>query len=288
MNQDADREPPALVGLATPPALHLMSWNIRRRVPSPHWRRADRWSHRAPSIAALLRAERPTILGIQEALAGQAQFVAHSLGDRYRSIGVGRSRSGRGEGCPLFYDADRLELTSWEQLALSDRPHKPGSVSWMSWGNVFPRIMLAASFRDRDTAASLCVINTHFDHLSQRSRVRSARSVRRRALEQPHPAAIMGDLNAGPHSPAVRELLGNGELVDTWAAAEVRVSDEWATYANYRPPRPEGKRIDMIAATPGVAVLRAAINPRQYSGAWGSDHLPIHAMVDATQQERIE
>ncbi|MEV8267267.1 endonuclease/exonuclease/phosphatase family protein [Microbacterium sp. NPDC076911] len=288
MNEDADREASPLVGRAAPPALHLMSWNIRRRVPSPHWRKADRWSHRAPSVATLLRAESPTILGVQEALAGQAQFVAHSLGDRYRSIGVGRSRSGRGEGCPLFYDADRLELVSWEQLALSDRPHKPGSASWMSWGNIFPRIMVTALFRDRDTAASLSVINTHFDHLSKRSRVRSARMVRQHALSQRHAAVVMGDLNARPHSTEVREMLGNGELVDTWTAAHTQLSEEWTTYANYRPPRREGERIDMIAATRGITVRRAAINPRQYSGAWGSDHLPVHAMVDATQQERIE
>ncbi|MGZ0712806.1 endonuclease/exonuclease/phosphatase family protein (plasmid) [Coraliomargarita sp. W4R53] len=254
-------------------------------MPSPNWRRADRWAHRAGSVRALLRAETPTILGVQEALSAQTQFVLSALGDRYRVIGVGRSASGRGEGCPLFYDADRLELLSWEQLALSDRPNKPGSVSW---GNVIPRIMVTASFRDRDTAASLFVVNTHLDHLSRRSRMRSVRAVRRKILEEGGPAVVMGDLNAGQNSAAVRELVANGALVDTWTAAQTRLSADWETYANYRSPRHDGKRIDLIAATAGITVRAAAINPRRYGGVWGSDHLPIHAIVDATRQERIE
>lgn len=273
-----------LIGATAAPSLHVMSWNIRRRLPVPSWRKADRWSRRAAPVESLLRAEQPAVLGVQEALADQANVVLRALGDRYRRIGVGRSADGSGEGCPIFFDTGRLELLSWEQRALSDRPSKPGSVS-VSWGNMFPRIMVTASFRDRETAASLFVVNTHFDHLSPCARVKSARAVRQQVFGQPYPAVVMGDLNAGEKSACLRELRADGRLVDTWAAAQRQVTARWGTHANYREPRRGGRRIDWIVATPGVDVVDAAINPARYDGAWGSDHLPVQAVIDVTSQK---
>lgn len=119
----------ALIGPVTPPALHVMTFNIRRRL-SPALRRVDRWRDRRAAVAALLQAEQPHILGVQEALPDQARDVHTALGARYVALGHGRRRDGGGEACPLFFDADRLELENWRQIALSDRPDDPGSRSW--------------------------------------------------------------------------------------------------------------------------------------------------------------
>lgn len=264
-----------LIGAASAPALHVMTWNVRRAMPFG-LRDSDRWTRRAPRLAALLRAERPTVLGVQEALPQQARFIRDALGGTYRYVGRGRSGDGSGEGCPIFYDASRLVLVNAQQHALSDRPSAAGS---RSWGNLLPRIMTIAIFRDRATTQSFCIINTHFDHLSPRSRLRSAVAVRRAVVTNALPTVVMGDLNEDESGAAVLELLRDDLLADAWSSARMHLSAPLATRPNYRPPRRNGRRIDWIAVSSAVRVDRAAINAHRYEGGWGSDHLPVHAEI---------
>lgn len=264
-----------VVGRVDAPELHVMTYNIRRRLgidPRP----ADRWSRRQEPLRLLLAAESPTVLGVQEAMPDQAAFIAATLGPRYRSIGRGRNRDGRGEACPLFYDADRLELIEAEQTALSAQPAEPGS---RSWGSVVPRIVVSALFRDRATDARFGVMNTHFDPFSAAARVRSSEIVRGAASEATEPVIVMGDLNAAASSPALRVLLSGGVLRDAWANARTHLTPGWGTFVNYRRPRADAPRIDWIVVTEDVRVLRAAIDGEPVDGRWPSDHLPVHAVV---------
>ena len=265
-----------LVGPVEPPDLHVMTYNIRRRLDRRSLRASDRWTRRRPLVQALVRAERPTLLGIQEARPDQVVALREALGARYGAVGHGRDADGSGEGNPLFYDSTRLELVDWSQEALSDEPGEAGS---RSWGNLVPRALVTATLRDRATGAILFVINTHFDHLSGRSRVQSAQIIRRRVSEEHHPAIVMGDLNADERSPAVEELLRDGVLKDSWAEASEHLTAEWGTFGNYREPRVGRKRIDWIAVTAQLEVRSAGISPVRIDGAWPSDHLPVHAVV---------
>lgn len=267
--------PGALIGESSGPALHVMTWNVRRSMPLG-FRDAGRWTRRAPRLAALLRVEKPTVLGVQEALPQQARFIRDALGCSYRYVGRGRAGDGRGEGCPIFYDANRLDLVKAQQLALSERPHVAGS---RSWGNILPRIMVTAVFRDRVTERCFLIVNTHLDHLSRRSRLRSAEAVRRSVVACELPAVVMGDLNENESGAAVLELFRDEQLTDAWSRARVHLSAPWATWSNYHPPRRNGRRIDWIAVSSGVGVTRAAVNARRYAGGWGSDHLPVQAEI---------
>jgi endonuclease/exonuclease/phosphatase family metal-dependent hydrolase len=275
-SNDGPTDPALLVGPVTAPDLHVMSWNIRRRNRFPALRSADRWSERAPRLRGLLAAERPTVLGVQEALADQAFFAQASLGAEYRVIGWGRSAAGRGEGTPIVYDSARLEVLDWEQTALSKRPNTPGS---RSWGSVYPRIMVAVSFHDRATGLRFLVINTHLDHLSERARLMAARMLRRTITDSSLPAIVTGDLNAGADSKAMRELQSNGLLEDTWTVADRHHSREWDTFANYGLPQVSGRRVDWILASPSFQVESTAVNAEGYAGGWASDHLPVQAVM---------
>jgi endonuclease/exonuclease/phosphatase family metal-dependent hydrolase len=266
-----------LFGPVQPPALHVMTFNLRRRMDGMAWRRADRWRSREPLVRSLLRTELPTIVGTQEAMPDQAQTVLDALGPRYRFVGRGRMPRGRGEGTPLFYDGDRLQLLEWEQLALSEHPHEAGS---RSWGNRIPRIAVGASFRDRASGTQFFFVNTHLDPFSTHSRVRSAEAVRSLVAAQSLPAIVTGDMNAGEDSPALRAFVSGGTLVDAWITAERRVTPAWGTNANYRPPRQSGARIDWILTSPGIRVTDAGINARPIHGGWPSDHFPVQALLE--------
>ena len=264
------------IGPVTPPDLHVMSFNIRRRMARVMRRNPDRWERRRPLIGRMLAAEAPSILGVQEALPDQAGFVRHVLGGNYRSVGHGRAANRRGEGCPLFYDRDRLELLGWVQTALSNTPSVAGSTSW---GNRTPRIVVDAAFRDRATGVEFRAINTHFDHFSRNSRLWSADELLRIIATSTLPVIVAGDFNTGVDSLPYARLTATGVLVDAWRAAETRVTEEWGTFPNYRNPRLDRKRIDWILVSPSIFVRRAATNVTRFDGGWPSDHTPVQAVI---------
>ena len=234
-------------------------------------------------MRTLLHAERPTLLATQEALPGQARWVLDALGATYRSLGRGREAGGTGEGCPVFFDADRLELLEWQQDALSDTPHVEGS---RSWGNLFPRILVVARFRDRVTSEQFRLINTHLDPLCRRSQMKSVEAIRSYALEGDTATVITGDFNAGPGSRPMEMMLAGG-LRDAWRHAHHRATPEFSTYAKYRRPRP-GTRIDWIVTTANVTVEQISILARPIDDGWPSDHLPVCAELTFAAREDRE
>ncbi|WP_315637991.1 MULTISPECIES: endonuclease/exonuclease/phosphatase family protein [Microbacterium] len=265
-----------LLGSPSTTELHVMTLNIRRDLGALAWPPADRWSVRRPRLTALLRAERPDILGVQEALPAQAAEVSAALGPSFHRVGHGRLAGPRSEGCPLFYDADRLELGGWRQVALSRTPDRPGSRSWLS---VSPRVVVEASFRDRRTGAALTVLNTHLDAFSPWARLRQAQAVHDVAAAAESPVVLLGDFNAAAGTAPWRALEADDVLRDSWTAAVSRRTPAWRTFAGYRPPR-RGRRIDGILTSPALPVRRAGTNARQYGGGWPSDHLPVQALID--------
>jgi len=271
----------ALIGPVTAPDLHVMTYNIRRRVPHLRSGNPDQWATRKQLVRRILAAEQPTLLCVQEALADQVAFVADALGPRYRWVGLGRNPSGRGERCPIFYDAERLELTAWQQRALSATPEEIGS---RTWGNLTRRVVVSSAFTDTATGARLLTFNTHFDHLSRRSRLESATYiaalVRAAGAAEPDAAIVVaGDINADVDSAVYDRLTAEGVLRDAWEASGDRLTPQWGTFSNYRRRRPGGKRIDLILVGHGVDVVSTGINAVRFDGRAASDHEPVQAVL---------
>ena len=274
----------ALIGPVTAPDLHVMTYNIRRRFPPLRPGSPDRWGTRKELVSRILAAEQPTLLGVQEALADQVEFVADTLGSQYRWVGHGRSASGGDESCAVFYDSRRLELTDWRQRALSKTPHRAGS---RSWGNLAQRVVVSAEFTDTATGARLHAFNTHFDHLSWRSRRESASFLldlvgASREAEPDAAIVVTGDFNAEARAAVYRPLTVEGELRDAWDAAEERLTPQWGTFSNYRRRRQGGKRIDLILVGGGVDVATTGINAARFGGRAASDHEPVQAVLRYT------
>ena len=256
-------------------SVRVVTFNLRRDLGGFSVQRADRWSERRGRVESFLRAEHPDVLATQEVLPEQARFVRSALGDSYRCLGRGRARNGAGEGCPVFYNTERLELLTWRQTMLSNTPERAGS---RLRGAVFPRVVVSASFRDRSNGSRVRILNTHLDPLCRRTRLRSAALIRAQVRSSTEPTVLTGDLNDGPDSATVAALLEDGVLRDAWQAARRRVTPEYATFARYRSPR-LGRRIDWIMTTPDIGVESIAIHADQIDGGWPSDHLPVQAAL---------
>ena len=263
-----------LIGPVGPPHLHLMTWNIRRRLPRPPWSR-DAWSGRREVLRQVLGAESPTVLAVQEALPDQAQWVLDSLGPGHRMVGHGRDARGGDEGTPLFVDTRRVELRGWTQEALSDTPEVHGS---RGWGNLIPRVLLVADLVDRASGRPLRVVNLHLDHLSAAARLASVRRIREVVAQADGPVVVMGDANADVGSPPHRKLTRDGLLQDAWEVAGRRLSPAWTTVPGYRAPR-IGRRIDWLLVGGGLSVDAVGINAHRTEGAAASDHEPVQAVL---------
>lgn len=269
----------ALIGEANRTQLHVMSFNIRydrSNVTKPG--EPDHWPDRAPILTELLKAEQPTLLGIQESLYGQLSTIEAAL-PKHRLIGYRRQGGSHDEYSGIYYDAERISVTEWDQFWLSDTPKLIGSATW---GNTVTRIVTWARLRDLTRDIDFFLINTHFDHQSEPARVNSAHAIVDLigGLPEQLPIIVTGDFNSSSlGSGAYATLVGSGALEDTWVTAEKRLTPAWNTFAAYKELVEGNSRIDWVLTSSDVRVRQAAINPFRVDGRYPSDHLPVQALV---------
>ncbi|WP_337176338.1 endonuclease/exonuclease/phosphatase family protein [Paludisphaera sp.] len=184
---------------ADPGDVRVLTWNILHgKDAGPPWVRRG-WPARKHPLGTALRAAGPDILGVQEALIGQLEFIDAVL-PRHRRVGVGRDdgRSG-GEHCAIYYDADRFDLldggTFWldEPADAPPRDLDPLPKRTCSW----------ARLRDRRGGRALRVYNTHW-YLTEGPRLRAARIMMERVSSGDASDAVLvvGDFNATPLAPS--------------------------------------------------------------------------------------
>ncbi|MEU5047390.1 endonuclease/exonuclease/phosphatase family protein [Streptomyces griseorubiginosus] len=254
--------------------LDLMTFNLRYADTAE----PNSWATRRPVMRRLLRRETPTLIGTQEGLYQQLLDIHADLGPRYDWIGTGREGGSHDESTAVFYDTRRLAPVEHDTLWLSDTPRVIGS---NTWGGSLPRILTWVRFRDRSADdREFYVVNTHFDHVGQYARERSAQFLGETiaGFAPSLPVVVTGDFNATAHDNRAYDILLATGLVDTWDAAVER-GRQYATFHGYKPLTPDGDRIDWILTTPGITVHRTSVNTFALDGQYPSDHLPVQATV---------
>ncbi|SDT62599.1 Metal-dependent hydrolase, endonuclease/exonuclease/phosphatase family [Jiangella sp. DSM 45060] len=109
------------------------------------------------------------------------------------------------------------------------------------------------------------VYNTHLQHNDANERLEQVAAIEALMGEPDESVVLLGDLNAVPSSPEIRELVD--DLVDTWEAAGV---GDGNTY----PAEDPNARIDYVLTSGDVIVRTAAVVSTD-----ASDHLPAKAEV---------
>jgi endonuclease/exonuclease/phosphatase family metal-dependent hydrolase len=266
----------AIAGPAAAGDLDVMSFNLRYAAADDG---TNSWERRRPVMRALLRTERPHLIGTQEGLADQLRDIHADLGTPYAFVGTGRDGGDRGEFAAVFYDSARLSPQRSGHFWLSDTPDVVGSNTWAART---VRMVTWVSFLDLTTGAPFHAVNTHLDHISEPARQRSAVLIRDRlaAFDPPLPIVLTGDFNtaAGAGNPVYDLLVTQAGYVDTWTAAPVRGA-AFGTCPGWGPATPDGERIDWILTSPDVTVRAAAVNTYRDGGQCPSDHLPVQARI---------
>jgi len=257
----------------TPENIEVMTFNIRYENPDDG---LFEWDGRKEMVYWLIEKYRPDILGVQEALESQMYELDTALSD-YRWSGVGRDDGEcLGEYVPVFYNKERFVLAGEGQFWLSEDPALPGSKGWDA---VCTRMVSWIKLQEISSGCEYYVFNTHFDHIGEEARLKSARllsdSVKHIANQKP--AIIMGDFNCGPASDPLNVL---SELFsDSRLLAKKVDSLSTTTYVGFPADLTHGNIIDHIFISPHFGVVEYEIIGDNAGGFFPSDHLPVRARL---------
>lgn len=252
-----------------PPPLRVMSYNVRVGTAKDG---ANHWDQRKELCASRAAAFKPDLLGLQEALKFQNDYLREALGG-YGQIGAARDDGKeKGEYSTILYRKERLEALESGTFWLSETPEDAGSKSWDS---AYPRVATWGRFRDKAAGGrELLFVNTHFDHKGIQARAESAKRLNAFLEKRGGPRILAGDFNAGPDSEAYATLAGI--LNDTWRALNPEIAD--GTYHPFNGV-PLSKRIDWIFCSADFVVKEALIDRFHENGRYPSDHFPVAAVL---------
>lgn len=279
----------AIVTVKAAPAdddIRVMSFNIRFGTANDG---ENHWDRRRDFVVDTIQAFQPDLLGTQETLAFQRDYLAEKLA-KYEPFGVGRDDgSEKGEMAAIFFRKERFEKLDGGNFWLSQTPDKPGSKSWDS---SLPRIVTWIKLRDRKNPGMrpFVFLNTHFDHRGEIARLESARMIRQR-IETEHsgtPTIVTGDFNASPTSEPYRALFGDAagrpsRLIDTYRHVHQSPDNDEGTFSGFVAKPTRGRRIDWIACSREWEIVSAGIDRTQRAGRTPSDHFPVNAVVRPSQ-----
>jgi endonuclease/exonuclease/phosphatase family metal-dependent hydrolase len=271
---------------SSPPPVRVMSFNIRYGTAADG---DNHWDKRKEFLAETIRAFDPDLLGTQETLANQRDYLAGQLKE-YESFAAGRDDGkNAGEMAALFYRARRFEKLDGGHFWLSESPDKPGSKGWDA---ALPRVATWVKLKDRvDPAAPpVLFLNTHFDHRGTKARQESARLIRRKVGELGKDCRVIvtGDFNAAEGSEPYVALFADSDgkaspVLDTFRVRHADRGKEEGTFSGFKAAQTTGPRIDWIACSRDWDVRLAGIDRTARDGRTPSDHFPVTAVLRAAQ-----
>ena len=252
-----------------PQSHSIMSYNIRY---DNTWDVENSWTIRRNKVSQIFIQYAPSIIGIQEGLLNQVQYIDSCL-INYDYVGIGREDGKEQvEFCEIYFDTTRFTVFNHSTFWLSETPD---TIS-VGWDAALERICTYGLFKDRKTAEEFWVFNTHFDHMGARAREQSSglilriiKKINRGSL----PLILMGDFNSIPDSPPVNRI--KTDLSDALKISLEEFQGPMGTFNGFNADLPIEKRIDYIF-TRNVKVLSYIhINDRLNNNRHISDHLPV-------------
>lgn len=254
-----------------PLALTVATWNLRLNTPGDG---PNAWPRRRESVKALIARHDFHVLGTQEGLADQINYLDAMPG--YARAGVGRDDGERaGEFIAIYYQGERFARAGSGHFWLSETPDRP-SIGWD--GHCCRRLAGWVRLRERSTGREFVVFSVHFDHEGVVARRESARLLLQRMQEiaGPLPLLCLGDLNAVPQSEPHAILTAT--LRDAYDATMLPPEGPIGTFNGFA-DGPLRDRIDYVLVGARWRVLRYATIADREGGRWPSDHLPVMARL---------
>jgi endonuclease/exonuclease/phosphatase family metal-dependent hydrolase len=237
------------------------------------------WQNRRELVAGVVRYHAPDLVGLQEPLAHQFEYLREQL-PAYDWYGVGRvDGDDAGEFNPVGVRADRFDIRDTGTRWLSPDPDTPGSEDPDA---DCPRLVSWVAAVDRASERRLYHFNTHLDHVGAAARRRGASHVRQCVADiaDGAPAVVTGDLNATPDSaPLARfgDPDGPGRpFRDAHAVADYH---HGPTYTFRQFEGEPDRRIDYVLVGDEWTVTQHAVLTDRGNDLVPSDHRPVVAVL---------
>lgn len=230
--------------------------------------------HRAGGILRKIEAEMPDVIGFQECLPSQFDFLRRHLAD-YSVVGCGRTADYAGEHSCIAFIREKYELIGLDTEWLSPTPFVPGSRFPDQYPH--PRIVTCAVLRPYGSDTPFRVYNTHLDNASASARELGAQHIAnligRHLKRQEMPLVLMGDFNDVPDSAPIRTLLGDRAIALTDHTSGIEYS-----FHDYG--RGTRQKIDYIFSRGMKATGPARTWDDVDNGIYLSDHYPLTIELD--------
>ena len=261
--------------------LTLMTYNLKFASPTFE----PPWEVRREMQVDLIRRYAPDIIGTQEGLKEQVDYLADVLTD-YVVVGEGRKGGDDDEHMAIFFKRDKFRLREMGSFQLSNTPEVIGSgpevnprmVTWVRLAfitrpgegeaNPYP-----GDYRDHwENTREFYVFNTHF--FSRKSEFLAKWNSARLILDRVHaldrfgkwekerPVFLVGDFNSQPGGPIYEALVGDSENGNPQL---------------FRDSIEGGQDIDWILYRGDLEVLHHEHIDYNVNGDYPSDHLPVFA-----------
>ncbi len=246
--------------------INIMTYNIRLNTDADG---INKWDNRKEGIVSLIKEEDVDILGIQEALPDQIEYLSIQLKD-YNYIGEGRNGGNTGEYSAIYFKSEKISLKKEETFWLSETPEIPS----IGWDAALNRIVTLGVFNIKNLKKELIVYNTHFDHIGKVAREKSASMILNHISVNNYlnkPLVVMGDLNANNEEPSIKLL--SEKLEDSFKI--IPLKDSIGTFSGFDLSSKLSDRIDYVFIKNIKIIDYRHIDKKLPSGLWPSDHLPI-------------
>ena len=249
--------------------VEVITYNIRMNTSGDG---EHAWPNRKEDVCNVLKFHRADIFGVQEALPGQMDDLQDAFpGFAYE--GVGRDDGKReGEFSAVFYRVSRFKKLNGGTFWLSETP---GECSF-GWDAACRRVCSWVELKEKSSGKIVFVFNTHFDHVGETARARSADLILKKIREinpEGKPTVLCGDFNLPPESLPIRKI--TDELNDAFVVSELPVHGSVATFHGFTYDTPPRQRIDYIFVSEGIIVQRYGGLTDSRERKFFSDHLPV-------------
>lgn len=248
---------------------NLISFNIRYDNTSDT---INNWNKRKASLASLIQHYDADIVGIQEGLHHQVDYLNNAL-NGYSYVGVGRDDGQqKGEYSAIFYNSDKFKVLKTNTFWLSETPEKVS----VGWDASMERICTYALFENVTSKKQFYVFNTHFDHRGMQARINSAELIYKKIKEintSDLPAILMGDLNLTPDTEPIQFL--KKHLTDAMGISKKPFYGPIGTFNGFDQDRIMENRIDYIFVNNIEVLSYTHIDDRMANNMHISDHLPV-------------
>lgn len=260
-------------------SLNVMTYNIRLDIESDG---INKWANRAPVFTAQIQFYEPDVLGMQETVPGQVNYLDSAL-TNYKHVGIGREGINKGESSPVFYNTQRLKLEQHNTFWLSETPEQISK----GWDAAYLRVCTYALFTDKKTKQQFWVFNTHLDNNGKLAREKSVELILKKmdsVNTKKLPVIFTGDFNATPESDAVMNV--KKQMVDTRDISVEKPFGPKGSFNNFEFNKPVTLLIDYIFVSKlaNVTVKKFAVLSDSYDLKYPSDHLPVFAQINLNKK----